>query len=161
MPRWFHPWRAAMAQEIAYSWSRRRLCVAMFYLSSAARAGPVRCVQPGNCISAWSYQNQNHGQALEPKRNLFCAVYRLEHLAVVWIVHLICGAEFQAGMEATGMCTSALPKAPSACIRKTGGAAAARGLRAGEPSAGGGFPMRVSFSHDGSISERASRSQDD
>ena len=53
--------------------------------------------------------------------------------------------------------TSVLPQFPVALSLSRGGADARGAL----PSGGGGFPMMVTLSHEGSISESASRSQED
>ena len=50
-----------------------------------------------------------------------------------------------------------LPQFPVALSLSRGGADARGAL----PSGGGGFPMMVTLSHEGSISESASRSQED
>lgn len=60
-------------------------------------------------------------------------------------------------MEAkTSFRTSILPRVPTALSRNLGCV-----LALGALPAGGGFPMMVSLSHEVSISDKASRSQED
>jgi hypothetical protein len=89
----------------------------------------------------------NGGNTLDGFEHL--SVVRIIHLPQRWVVILKEGRSADTGL------TSVLPNVPLAWSLSTGLAVRMR------PPDGGGFPMIVNLSQDGSSSESASRSQED
>lgn len=60
---------------------------------------PVRCEPLGNCISVHRPRVMISDKYVsKPERNRFCAMYCLEHLAVIRIIHLECSSKFLVNM---------------------------------------------------------------
>jgi hypothetical protein len=95
-----------------------------------------------------------------PELNTLRTFESFKNVAIIWVVHLDLVQQVGPHREQPMFRrTSVLPNIPAAWIRSIG-LESSRG-RCLEPCSGGGLPINVSLSHEGSSSDSASRSQED